>query len=109
MYDAPATLERPAAHDAMREPGIFKGCSEPQGPLTAATKDAILAYLGKPNATAWERLRHRAIAGHTTLAEAWAFSGGSASGRRYPSAAELIRAMRLAAARRLPTPGPRPH
>lgn len=108
MYDAPATLDRPAAHDAMREPGIFKGCSEPQGPLTAATKDAILAYLGKPNASAWERLRHRAIAGHTTLAEAWALST-PASGRRYPSAAELIRSMRLAASRRLAGSGLRTH
>lgn len=109
MYDTPTTLEPPAAHDAMREPGIFKGCSEPQGPLTAATKDAILAYLGKPNAPAWERLRNRAIAGHTTLAEAWAFSGGPTSSRRYPSAAELIRAMRLAVSRRLATGGLRAH
>lgn len=79
----------------MNEPGIFKGCTDADGPLAAATKDAILAYLGKPNAAAWERLRTRAIAGRTTLGDAWTLANPSAI-RRFPTSAELIRAMRVA-------------
>ena len=89
---APATRSRDVG---MQEPGIFKGCTEGEGPLAAATKDAILAYLGKPNAAAWERLRTRAIAGRTTLGEAWALAAPSAA-RRFPTSAELIRSMRVA-------------
>ena len=84
------------ASAGMNEPGIFKGCRGADGPLPAATKDAVLAYLGKPNAAAWERLRPRAIVGRTTLGEAWALSNGAAT-RRFPTSIELIRAMRMAA------------
>ena len=86
--------------DGMSEPGIFKGCAEADGPLAAATKDAILAYLGKPNAASWARVADRAIAGRTTLAQAWALAAPGAI-RRHPNAAELIRAIRLAVARQL--------
>jgi hypothetical protein len=98
MFDAPADApaDAIAARSAgMNEPGIFKGCSDTDGPLAASTKDAILAYLGKPNAAAWERLRTRAIAGRTTLGEAWTLANPTAS-RRFPTSAELIRAMRVA-------------
>ncbi len=95
------TVSRPAPQPAgMNEPGIFKGCAEADGPLAAATKDAILAYLGKPNATSWARVADRAIAGRTTLGQAWAFAAPGAI-RRHPNAAELIRAIRLAVARQL--------
>ena len=96
MFDALADTPAAATRSAgMNEPGIFKGCTDTDGPLAASTKDAILAYLGKPNAAAWERLRTRAIAGRTTLAEAWALANPTAT-RRFPTSAELIRAMRIA-------------
>jgi hypothetical protein len=105
-FDAPLTSATPpvrvstpelneAASRAMGEPGIFKGCRGTDGPLPAATKDAILAYLGKPNAESWERLRQRAVVGRTTLGEAWTLSNPGAA-RRFPNSAELIRAMRVA-------------
>lgn len=95
MFDAAATAAHTARAEGMNEPGIFKGCTDADGPLAAATKDAILAYLGKPNAAAWERLRTRAIAGRTTLGEAWTLANPTAF-RRFPTSAELIRAMRVA-------------
>lgn len=96
MFDTLADAIPHAARSAgMNEPGIFKGCTDTDGPLAASTKDAILAYLGKPNAAAWERLRLRAIAGRTTLGDAWTLANPSA-GRRFPTSAELIRAMRMA-------------
>ena len=97
MFDthAPSDAHAAARSAGMNEPGIFKGCTDVDGPLAAATKDAILAYLGKPNAAAWERLRPRAIAGRTTLGEAWGLADPTAL-RRFPSSAELIRAMRVA-------------
>jgi hypothetical protein len=96
MFDATADAAAPLArNEGMNEPGIFKGCTDAGGPLAAATKDAILAYLGKPNAAAWERLRTRAIAGRTTLGDAWTLANPSAI-RRFPTSAELIRAMRVA-------------
>ena len=98
MLDVTLTAHDPA-HTArsagMNEPGIFKGCTDHDGPLATATKQAILAYLGKPTATAWERLRSRPIAGRTTLGDAWALAHPAAP-RRFPTAAELIRAMRVA-------------
>ena len=95
------TVSSPAPQPAgMNEPGIFKGCAEADGPLAAATKDAILAYLGKPNAASWARVADRAIAGRTSLAQAWAQAAPGAI-RRHPNAAELIRAIRLAVARQL--------
>ena len=58
MFDITADAPAHAARSAgMNEPGIFKGCTDADGPLAAATKDAILAYLGKPNAAAWS-LKH---------------------------------------------------
>ena len=96
MFDATADTLAPHTRSAgMNEPGIFKGCTDSDGPLATATKDAILAYLGKPNAAAWERLRTRAIAGRTTLGEAWTLANPAGS-RRFPTSAELIRAMRVA-------------
>jgi hypothetical protein len=96
MFDTSADAPAHAARSAgMNEPGIFKGCTDADGPLAAATKDAILAYLGKPNAGAWERLKTRAIAGRTTLGEAWTLANPTAF-RRFPTSAELIRAMRVA-------------
>lgn len=98
MFDTTALADaasRTAAPTGMNEPGIFKGCSEIDGPLPAATKDAILAYLGKPNAASWDRLRLRPIAGPTTLGDAWA-SASPAGARRFPTSAELIRAIRVA-------------
>lgn len=92
LADTPAHANRSAG---MNEPGIFKGCTDTDGPLAASTKDAILAYLGKPNAAAWDRLRTRAIAGRTTLGDAWTLANPSAA-RRFPTSAELIRAMRVA-------------
>jgi len=80
---------------AMSEPGIFKGCSDIDGPLAPATKDAILAYLGKPNAAAWERLRQRRIAGTTTIGDAWAIAAPPGA-KRFPTSAELIRSIRVA-------------
>lgn len=94
----PATA--PARPDGMKEPGIFKGCVEIDGPLAPATKRAILAYLGKPNATAWARVAGRTIVGRTTLGQAWAESLPGGSGR-HPNAAELVRAIRLAVSRQL--------
>ena len=79
----------------MHEPGIFKGCRGVDGPLPGATKDAILAYLGKPNAAAWERLRRHAIVGRATLGDAWAMAHPTVM-RRFPTSIELIRAMRKA-------------
>jgi hypothetical protein len=96
--DAPslAIAPTPSPRDrGMQEPGIFKGCTDGDGPLAPATKDAILAYLGKPNAAAWDRLRTRAIAGRTTLGEAWALAAPGGH-RRFPTSAELIRTMRVA-------------
>lgn len=96
MFDAIADANTHATRSAgMNEPGIFKGCTDLDGPLAASTKNAILAYLGKPNAAAWERLRSRAIAGRTTLGDAWTLANPSAV-RRFPTSAELIRAMRVA-------------
>lgn len=90
----------PARSDGMKEPGIFKGCAEADGPLAATTKRAVLAYLGKPSADAWARVAGRPIVGRTTLGQAWdaALPGGSG---RHPNAAELVRAIRLAVARQL--------
>lgn len=90
-----ASATTAARSSGMNEPGIFKGCTDVDGPLAAATKDAILAYLGKPNAAAWERLRPRAIAGRTTLGEAWTLANPTAT-KRYPTSAELVRSLRLA-------------
>lgn len=84
-----------AAARGMDEPGIFKGCRGADGPLPEATKRAILAYLGKPNAAGWERLKPSAIVGVITLAEAWAIANPAAS-RRFPTSAELIRSLRVA-------------
>jgi hypothetical protein len=88
-------LPRPASAGGMDEPGIFKGCRAVDGPLPEATKRAILAYLGKPNAAGWERLKPSAIVGGTTLGEAWAIANPSAA-RRFPTSAELIRSLRVA-------------
>ncbi len=90
--DTSTRAERAAGMD---EPGIFKGCTDHDGPLAVATKNAILAYLGKPNEASWERLRTRAIAGRTTLGDAWTLANPVAL-RRFPTSAELIRAMRVA-------------
>lgn len=92
---ADTTVRAATPTAGMNEPGIFKGCREVDGPLAAATKEAILAYLGKPNAAGWERLRPRPIVGRTTLGEAWALSNPTAA-KRHPNAAEVIRAMRVA-------------
>lgn len=86
---------RGADRRGMDEPGIFKGCSEADGPLAEATKRAILVYLGKPDAAGWSRLRERAIAGATTLGDAWAIAAPAGT-RRHPNGAELIRAIRVA-------------
>jgi len=98
---APAVATAPAAAalrpDGMKEPSIFKGCAECDGPLAVATKRAILAYLGKPNAAAWARLSGRTIVGRTTLGQAW----GEPVAGRHPDAAELVRAIRRAVARQL--------
>ncbi|GAB3731355.1 hypothetical protein GCM10028794_07510 [Silanimonas algicola] len=96
MFDTLTDTTPHAVRSAgMNEPGIFKGCTGTDGPLAASTKDAILAYLGKPNASAWERLRGRTIAGRTTLGDAWALANPTAD-RRFPTSAELIRAIRMA-------------
>lgn len=79
----------------MNEPGIFKGCRGIDGPLPGATKNAILAYLGKPNAASWDKLRKHAIVGRISLGEAWTLSNPGAA-RRFPTSVELIRAMRVA-------------
>jgi len=96
---APAAASPRASDDGMAEPGIFKGCSAASGALPASTKSALLAYLGKPNAAAWERIAPREIAGSVTLGDAWTSAAPTAA-RRFPSTAELIRAIRHAAARR---------
>ena len=90
-----ATVASTGIAAGMHEPGIFKGCRGVDGPLPGATKDTILAYLGKPNAAAWERLRRHAIVGHATLGDAWAMAHPAAV-RRFPTSIELIRAMRKA-------------
>lgn len=100
MLDTTATAfaldaPRSAAAAGMNEPGIFKGCSEVDGPLATATKNAILAYLGKPNAASWDRLRQRPIAGTTTLGDAWAIAAPGGA-KRFPTSAELIRSIRVA-------------
>jgi len=97
---SPRPATTPARADGMKEPGIFKGCVEIDGPLAPATKRAILAYLGKPNATTWARVAGRSIVGRTTLGQAWALALPGGSGR-HPNAAELIRAIRLAVSRQL--------
>lgn len=79
----------------MNEPGIFKGCRGIDGPLPGTTKNAILIYLGKPNAAAWDKLRKHAIVGRISLGEAWTLSNPGAA-RRFPTSVELIRAMRVA-------------
>lgn len=89
-----------AIESGMSEPGIFKGCSAARGPLPTLTKNAILAYLGKPNAGSWERLAQREIVGNTTLADAWSQAAPDGC-RRFPTAAELIRAIRMAVMRQL--------
>jgi len=90
----------PVRPDGMKEPGIFKGCVEIDGPLAPTTKRAILAYLGKPNAKAWVRVAGRVIVGRTTLGQAWA-EALPAGSDRHPNAAELVRAIRLAVTRQL--------
>lgn len=92
-HRTPSTAQRSEA--GMKEPGIFKGCRGVDGPLPGATKTAILAYLGKPNAAAWERLRRIAVVERTTLGDAWKLANPAAA-RRFPTSAELIRAMRIA-------------
>ena len=106
FHDAPSAAAMPHANDdGMAEPGIFKGCSTAGGALPAATKSALLTYLGKPNAAAWEQLAQREIAGSITLGDAWSSAAPSGS-RRFPSTAELIRAIRHAAAKRHGTAAP---
>lgn len=92
---APTTGARFDERGGMDEPGIFKGCRGVDGPLPDATKRAILAYLGKPNAGSWERLKPCAVVGRTTLAEAWTLANPAAA-RRFPTSAELIRTLRVA-------------
>jgi len=90
-----ARIPTQQAQAGMSEPGIFKGCRGLEGPLPVSTKAAILAYLGKPNATAWERLRRLAVVERTTLGDAWQLAEPAAA-KRFPTSAELIRAMRMA-------------
>ncbi len=97
--ESTATAPHPNAsalqNAAMDEPGIFKGCRGVDGPLPRGTKTAILTYLAKPNDPAWQRLREHAITGATTLGDAWALANPGAT-QRFPTSAELIRAMRFA-------------
>ena len=104
---SPATAAPHASDDGMAEPGIFKGCSAASGALPASTKSALLLYFGKPNLAAWKRLASREIAGSITLGDAWTSAAPSGS-RRFPSTAELIRAIRRAAAKRHGTAAPAP-
>jgi len=91
----PIANPRPAAGAGMNEPGIFKGCRGIDGPLPEATKRGILAYLGKPSAGRWERLKPCAIVGATTLGAAWTLANPAAA-QRFPNAAELVRSLRVA-------------
>ncbi len=100
LPNADLSNSTPAFESGMSEPGIFKGCSAARGPLPLPTKNAILAYLGKPNASSWERMAQREIVGNTTLAEAWSHAAPDGC-RRFPTAAELIRAIRMAVMRQL--------
>jgi hypothetical protein len=82
----------------MNEPGIFKGCHDVHGPISASTKDAIIAYLGRPRVEAWEIIRHSAVVPGTTLGDAWdrCEPGHEA---RIPDATELVRSIRRAVVR----------
>lgn len=82
-----------SSDDGMGEPGIFKGLRGAGGPLPAATKDALLAYLGRPGVPSWSRLAAHDVLEGTTVADLWSRANPAAA-RRPPNAAELIRALR---------------
>lgn len=108
LHDAtPAAAAPHASDDGMAEPGIFNCCSTAGGALPATTKSALLIYFGKPSAAAWKLLAPREIAGSVTFGDAWNSPAPSGS-RRFLSTAELIRAIRRAAAKRHGTAAPAP-
>jgi hypothetical protein len=90
---APFPTASRSGNDGMSEPGIFKGLRGAGGPLPAATKDALLAYLGRPGDPSWSRLATHDVLEGTTVADLWLRASPAAS-RRPPNAAELIRALR---------------